>query len=545
MTSAGPGEPAGSAEGVPGSSASGSAAVPGNAPVAPADSGVATGPGKPVIQRSLVSPLLSSASPVDAATRARLTYSIGNRQAVLVELNLSTGASAEEIRRQFTDVFHASFENQSEQPPEPRPISAHYMRCLLTQDEISTLADQDTAPQAGSSLPSRTIYRIWPDYRMRAHIDRSVTTIKADAATRSYATSGQGIVWAVIDSGIDKDHPHFAGGTVTDPAVSHLHRDFTGLLTADGTVTDDPAPALTDPVGHGTHVAGIIAGAAPADQGKILIAENQPSSGDLPSWVKRTLEPGRALSGMAPKARLVSLKVLDANGDTVSSAVIAALAQIREFNANGRQLLIHGVNLSIGCDWFPDEFAAGQSPLCRELDQLVGTGVVAVVSAGNSGAGGTTTGGSSDVHGRLSTITDPGNSIRAITVGSTHRYQPHTYGVTYTSSKGPTLDGRLKPDLVAPGEHITSAATGALIAGIGPLQSNDPDIARYVEDSGTSMAAPHVSGSIAAFLSVRDEYIGQPDDVKQLFMSNATSLGRHEFFQGAGLVDLMRVLSNV
>ena len=506
---------------------------------------MAPGPGKPLIQRSLVSPLLSSGSGVDEATRARLTYSIGNRQAVLVELNLSTGASADEIRRQFTDVFRASFEHQSEPPPEPRPISAHYMRCLLTQDEISMLADQDAAPQAGSSPPGRTIYRIWPDYRMQAHIDRSVTTIKADAATRSYATSGQGIVWAVIDSGIDKDHPHFAEGTVTDPVVSHLHRDFTGLLTADGTVTDDPAPALTDPVGHGTHVAGIIAGAAPADQGKILIAENQPSAGDLPSWVKRAVEPGRTLSGMAPKARLVSLKVLNADGDTVSSAVIAALAQIREFNADGRQLLIHGLNLSIGCDWFPDEFAAGQSPLCRELDQLVGTGVVAVVSAGNGGAGGTITGGSSDVHGRLSTITDPGNATHAITVGSTHRYQPHTYGVTYTSSKGPTLDGRLKPDLVAPGEHITSAATGALIAGIGPLESNDPDIARYVEDSGTSMAAPHVSGAIAAFLSVRDEYIGQPDDVKQLFMSNATSLGRHEFFQGAGLVDLMRVLSNV
>jgi subtilisin family serine protease len=419
------------------------------------------------------------------------------------------------------------------------------MRCLLTQDEVGMLAERDAARRAGSPPPGQTVYRIWPDYRVQAHIDRSVTTIKADAATRSYATSGQGIVWAVIDSGIDKDHPHFAGDTVTDPVVSHLHRDFTGLLAADGAVTDDPALALTDPYGHGTHVAGIIAGAAPAEAGQVLIAVNQPSSDGLPSWGTRTVDPGRTLSGMAPKARLVSLRVLDAEGETVSSAVIAALAQIREFNADGRQLLIHGVNLSIGCDWFPDEFAAGQSPLCRELDQLVGTGVVAVVSAGNSGAGGTLTGGSSDVHGRLSTVTDPGNSIRAITVGSTHRYQPHTYGVTYTSSKGPTLDGRLKPDLVAPGERITSAATGALIAGVGPLQGSGPGIACYVEDSGTSMAAPHVSGAIAAFLSVRDEYIGQPDEVKQLFMSNATSLGRHEFFQGAGLVDLMRVLSNV
>ena len=482
---------------------------------------------------------------MDDATRERLVYSIGDRQAVLVELSLLTGATTADIREQFTDVFHAAFEQQAEQPPEPVPISANYMRCLLTQDEITKLADQDTGRPAASPPLSRTIYRIWPDYRVTAHIDRSVTTIKADAATRTYGTAGIGIVWAVIDSGIDKDHPHFAGGTLTDPAVAHLHRDFTGLLTGGATVSDDPAPALTDPVGHGTHVAGIIAGAAPMDQSKLLIAANEPTSGDLPSWVNRTLDPGRTLSGMAPKARLVSLKVLDDDGTTASSVVIAALAQVRSFNTDGRQLLIHGVNLSIGCEWYPDEFAAGQSPLCRELDQLVGTGVVAVVSAGNDGAGGTITGGSTDVHGRLSTITDPGNSLHAITVGSTHRYMPHTYGVTYTSSKGPTLDGRLKPDLLAPGERITSAATGALVAGVPPLQSTVPDVARYTEDSGTSMAAPHVSGAIAAFLSVRDEYIGQPDDVKQLFMSNATSLGRHEFFQGAGLLDLMRVLSNV
>ena len=490
----------------------------------------------------MVSRLLSPGA--DEAVQKRLVYSIEGRQAVLVELNLPAGAIAADMREQFKAVFHAAFEHESEQPPEPLPISTHYMRCLLTQDEISTLAQQDVAAPAAPAAPARTIYRIWPDFRVHAHIDRSLTTIKSDAAARTYGTSGQGVVWAVIDSGIDKDHPHFAGGTVTDPAVSRLHCDFTGLLTADGTMSD-PATALTDPFGHGTHVAGIIAGAAPADPGKILIAANDPSSGDLPAWVNRTLEPGRTLSGMAPKARLVSLRVLDASGDTASSVVIAALAQVRAFNADGRQLVIHGVNLSIGCDWYPDEFAAGQSPLCRELDQLVGTGVVAVVSAGNSGAGGTLTGGSGDVSGRLATITDPGNAIHAITVGSTHRSQPHTYGVTYTSSKGPTLDGRPKPDLIAPGERITSAATGALIHGIVPLQSSDPDVARYIEDSGTSMAAPHVSGAIAAFLSVRDEYIGQPDEVKQLFMGNATSLGRHEFFQGAGLLDLMRVLSNV
>jgi subtilisin family serine protease len=274
-----------------------------------------------------------------------------------------------------------------------------------------------------------------------------------------------------------------------------------------------------------------------------LIASNQPTTDDLPAWVARTLQPGHTLTGIAPRTRIVSLKVLDSDGETSSSAVIAALDYVKQMNTDGR-LQIHGVNLSLGCDWYPDEYAAGQSPLCRSVNDLVRNGVVVVVSAGNSGAAGTLTGGSGDVSGQLSTITDPGNAAEAITVGSTHRISPHTFGVSYTSSKGPTLDGRLKPDLVAPGERITSAATGAMCDGVKPLLGN-PDAATYIEDSGTSMAAPHVSGAIAAFLSVRSEFIGQPDEVKRLFCANATSLGRHEFFQGAGLLDLMRVLSNV
>lgn len=152
-----------------------------------------------------------------------------------------------------------------------------------------------------------------------------------------------------------------------------------------------------------------------------------------------------------------------------------------------------------------------------------GNGVVAVVSAGNDGAGRTHTGVRCvRVGGTLSTITDPGNAVSAISVGSTHRSQPHAYGVTPTSSKGLTLDGRLKPDLVAPGQRITSAATGSFINGIAPLQRNDPEAARYVEDSGTSMATAPVSGAIAAFLSVKNDYIGQPDEVKRLFMDNST-----------------------
>ena len=69
--------------------------------------------------------------------------------------------------------------------------------------------------------------------------------------------------------------------------------------------------------------------------------------------------------------------------------------------------------------------------------------------------------------------------------------------------------------------------------------------AHYREDSGTSMAAPHVSGAIAAFLSVRREFIGRPDRIKEVFVSTATDLKRDRYFQGSGLVDLMRAIQSV
>jgi subtilisin family serine protease len=74
---------------------------------------------------------------------------------------------------------------------------------------------------------------------------------------------------------------------------------------------------------------------------------------------------------------------------------------------------------------------------------------------------------------------------------------------------------------------------------------NGPVTPDYVEDSGTSMAAPHVSGVIAAFLSIRREFIGQPGVVKEIFVSTASDLKRERSFQGAGLVDLMRAIQSV
>ena len=219
----------------------------------------------------------------------------------------------------------------------------------------------------------------------------------------------------------------------------------------------------------------------------------------------------------------------------------------KDVNGYGKLLRVHGVNLSLGYEFDPKWFACGQSPICAEVDRLVRSGVVVVVAAGNTGYGSLTALARQTNVGLTMTINDPGNAALAITVGATHRDMPHTYGVSFFSSKGPTGDGRLKPDLVAPGERITSAAAGnALTSAFPNAKAPAPGrTAVYVEDSGTSMAAPHVSGAVANFLSIRREFIGRPDEVKKIFLESATSLGRERYLQGHGLVDLMRAIQSI
>jgi serine protease AprX len=458
------------------------------------------------------------------------------------------------------------------------------IRELVVQDQTQAFQDQDTTSvEKGPTLPGpgqvrRTgrvqvthtasgqrrvgreecaIHRVWPDFEIRANINRSISTVKADAAHKSFAAFGKDVVWAVLDSGVE-EHQHFRlyNNLTLQPPLEH--RDFSGSAGQPLPSGEPPKNvALQDPHGHGTHVAGIIAGMLETSNtadGKVVATVSTVLAEDN-QQTQHTYETLPAIWGMAPQCKLLSLRVLDDNGSGQVSNLIAAINYIQEINGYGRRILVHGVNMSLGYDFDPEWFACGQSPLCVEVNRLVRSGVVVVVSAGNSGYV-IKQGMNQSVFaaGEQLTINDPGNADLAITVGSTHRDSPHTYGVSYFSSKGPTGDGRPKPDILAPGEKILSCSAASKrppAEDVGTFENealaahSNSNFQWYVQDSGTSMAAAHVSGVIAAFLSIRGEFIGRPEDVKRVFLDSATDLGRERYFQGAGLIDLMRAIQAV
>ena len=236
------------------------------------------------------------------------------------------------------------------------------------------------------------------------------------------------------------------------------------------------------------------------------------------------------LTGVCPEIELFDLRVLDDQGRGNEFAIMAALQFVRYLNDRHDYVEVHGVNLSFSIAHDVSNYACWRTPVCVECEQLVGSGIVVVAAAGNSGrARYLRPDGVADEGFRTVSITDPGNAQGVITVGATHRVETHTYGVSYFSSRGPTGDGRLKPDLVAPGEKICSTIPG------------NRDL--YLD--GTSMAAPHVSGAAALLMDRNYEFIKQPVRIKDVLCESATDLGREPYFQGAGLLDILRALQSV
>ena len=192
---------------------------------------------------------------------------------------------------------------------------------------------------------------------------------------------------------------------------------------------DDPEKADRD--GHGTHVSGIIAGHG---------------------FDAKDVE----YFGLAPQARLLVYKVLNDRGEGEDAWIIKAIDDIFRRNQNATNIQVHGVNLSLGGPFDATVYGCGFSPICKELRDLWQQGVLVCVAAGNEGQIEVSTAdGSFDLNTLLS-VGDPANLEDCIAVGSVNTDKPNLYGISWFSSRGPTADGRMKPDVVAPGERIVS-----------------------------------------------------------------------------------------
>jgi serine protease AprX len=261
--------------------------------------------------------------------------------------------------------------------------------------------------------------------------------------------SGAGIGVAVLDSGIG---PHTALAKKVVASVS--------------TVTGDPS--VGDAFGHGTHVAGIIAGSATS----VTPLYN---------------------GGIAPGVQLINVRVLGANGAGYTSDVIAGIDWAI---ANQARYNIRIINLSVGHSVME---SAADDPLCQAVARAAAAGIVVIAAAGNDGR-------TPDGARVLGGISSPGNSPYAITVGAINTGGTASRSddtIADYSSRGPTkFDFAIKPDLAAPGTRIISSeAPGALLPSKYPyLHRAGVGSNAYMQLSGTSMATPIVSGAVALLL---------------------------------------------
>jgi serine protease AprX len=445
--------------------------------------------------------------------------------------------------------------------------------------------------------------------RAQTTVMRSRVAVKADAATRVFDVSCNDLVWAVIDSGIDAEHPAFRirkdRKDIVPPSPAdeydpgHAREYLAKFSESDGTLQsrvletydftriqyllsyDQLQDEASLPDDLRKQIDALRAGAGGArkrstKKGKgadgadvdfdhlkslkrsllkgqdvewellipfIQVPHTQPASTGQRGYVPPKHEHGTHVAGIlaadwgdrargiCPDLRLIDLRVLDDQGLGDEFNVIAALQFIRHLKSKRDFVSVHGANLSMAIRHDVANYACGRTPVCDECERLVGNGIVVVAAAGNEGyTQYLTPKGPQDTYHSIS-ITDPGNADGVITVGSTHRFMPHTYGVSYFSSRGPTGDGRLKPDLVAPGEKIEA-----------PVPGEDSNLRRM---DGTSMAAPHVSGAAALLIARHRELAGQPVRIKQILCATATDLGRERYFQGHGMVDILRALQSV
>ncbi|MBI5305197.1 MAG: S8 family peptidase [Chloroflexi bacterium] len=259
---------------------------------------------------------------------------------------------------------------------------------------------------------------------------------------------------------------------VVDTGLDATHPDFAGRVAA---IKDFTGEGDLDGNGHGTHVAGTIGGSGAAS--------------------------GGVYRGVAPECTLYAAKVLTSSGFGSISGVIAGVEWAVDQG-------VRTMNLSLGMDGSCD----GTDALSEACDAAVARGVAVCVAAGNAGPSAYTVG-------------SPGCAKNVITVGATTKNDD----AIYFSSRGPTADGRIKPDLCFPGVDII--APHAVNTQIGQIVNQF-----YTTLSGTSMATPHATGSCALLL--QDNPTASPGQIKNLLMASAVNLGLDPNTQGSGRGDV-------
>jgi serine protease AprX len=342
---------------------------------------------------------------------------------------------------------------------------------------INAVAGTVTAGDVITLSQNPKVSYISLDRTLGATLDYSAAGTNSPVAW-SAGWDGTGVGVAVIDSGI-YSHPDLLSPRTRQSRVA-FRKSFIG-----GVQNDD--------FGHGTHVAGIVAGNA--------ATSNVPGSPHV-------------LRGIAPNATLLDLRVLDQNGASNDSVVIAAIQTAVNLKNSYN---VRVINLSLGR---PIYETCSLDPLCEAAEAAWNQGIVVVAAAGNLGRNG------------YSTVLSPGNSPHAITVGAMKTLETYPRNddlIASYSSKGPTyIDWTVKPDVVAPGNLVVSLlAPGSTLANAYPENvmspsyyglagSNTPE---YMRLSGTSMATPVVSGIVALMLQ-KDPFLS-PDTVKARLMKTA------------------------
>jgi len=284
--------------------------------------------------------------------------------------------------------------------------------------------------------------------------------------------NGSGVTVAVIDTGIS-DHPAL----------------YQKVIASVSKVTGDPS--TNDAHGHGTHIAGIIAGGASASTGITTAFRG----------------------GVAPGVKLVNVRVLGPDGTGYTSDVIAGIEWVIE---NRDQYQIRAINLSLG---HPVTEPSTTDPLCQAVMKASMAGIIVIASAGNAGK-------ADDGSPILGGISSPGNSPYAITVGAINTKgtpdRSDDIMATY-SSRGPTkFENAVKPDVVAPGNKIISLeARGSYLRRTYPqFHFAGSSTNGYMSLSGTSMSAAVVTGGAALLMQANPKITSA--QLKMALQSGAT-----------------------